>query len=378
MGNNNKGRDFLFSDDYGFLSEDDGESYRYSDGSGYYRGKDGSEARIFSDGSGYYRGADGSEGHIFPDGSGYFHGSDGSSGTLFSDGSGHYDEADGGRGWKYEDGSGYYQKADGSRTNYDACTMDDESSDMEESDGEDEKQDSAASKIVELLFDLGAAAVAGTIAKSKEESRRQEAERREAQRIAEEQERVKEREKQKKKARRAKRVRAFILNKKQLTFPYPTDVLLGSEVGYVREKIESAGFNNCHSVPIKDIYPGVGKFVGEVEQVVVDGQSWIDSGTSVPYDAEIIITYHAKKDFAFPYSKRTMIGMGYKTLANELVDIGFTQIYVSRLEDLKTGFFKRENAVSDVVIDGIETIKSGMMLEYDREINIQYHAFPGR
>ena len=64
---------------------------------------------------------------------------------------------------------------------------------MEESDGEDEKQDSAASKIVELLFDLGAAAVAGTIAKSKEESRRQEAERREAQRIAEEQERVKER-----------------------------------------------------------------------------------------------------------------------------------------------------------------------------------------
>lgn len=155
-------------------------------------------------------------------------------------------------------------------------------------------------------------------------------------------------------------------------------MLLGSEVGYVWEKIESAGFNNCHSVPIKDIYPGVGKFVGEVEQVVVDGQSWIDSGTSVPYDAEIIITYHAKKDFAFPYSKRTMIGMGYKTLADELLDIGFTQIYTSRLEDLKTGFIKRENSVSDVIIDGIETIKSGMMLEYDREINIQYHAFPGR
>lgn len=95
-------------------------------------------------------------------------------------------------------------------------------------------------------------------------------------------------------------------------------------------------------------------------------------------DAEIIITFHTKKEFAFPYSKRMMLNMGYKTLANELVDIGFTQIYVSRLEDLKTGFLKRENSVSDVVIDGIETIRSGMMLEYDREINIQYHAFPGR
>lgn len=29
----NKGRDFLFSDDCGFINGDDGDSYRYSDGS---------------------------------------------------------------------------------------------------------------------------------------------------------------------------------------------------------------------------------------------------------------------------------------------------------------------------------------------------------
>ncbi len=61
-----------------------------------------------------------------------------------------------------------------------------------------------------------------------------------------------------------------------------------------------------------------------------------------------------------------------------MVDIGFTQIYVSRLEDLKTGFLKRENSVSDVLIDGVDTIRGGMLLEYDRKINIQYHVFPGR
>ena len=64
--------------------------------------------------------------------------------------------------------------------------------------------------------------------------------------------------------------------------------------------------------------------------------------------------------------------------ADKLVYIGFTQIYVSKLEDLKTGFLKRENSVSDVVIDGVDTIKCGMMLEYDRKISIQYHTFPGR
>ena len=34
--------------------------------------------------------------------------------------------------------------------------------------------------------------------------------------------------------------------------------------------------------------------VGEVEQVVINGQSYVSKGTMVPYDAEIIVTYHLK------------------------------------------------------------------------------------
>ena len=51
MAKKNNGKDFLFSDDCGFINGDDegGESYRYSDGSGYYHGADGSEGYIYSD-----------------------------------------------------------------------------------------------------------------------------------------------------------------------------------------------------------------------------------------------------------------------------------------------------------------------------------------
>lgn len=51
MAKKNNGKDFLFSDDCGFINGDDegGESYRYSDGSGYYHGADGSERYIYSD-----------------------------------------------------------------------------------------------------------------------------------------------------------------------------------------------------------------------------------------------------------------------------------------------------------------------------------------
>ena len=92
MAKKNNGKDFLFFDDCGFINGDDegGESYRYSDGSGYYRGADGSEGYIYSDESGYYHGADGSDGYIYSDGSAYFRGADGTDAYKYSDGSGYY------------------------------------------------------------------------------------------------------------------------------------------------------------------------------------------------------------------------------------------------------------------------------------------------
>ena len=359
MEEKDRGRAFLFSKYYGFIDneDEDGDYQIYSDGSGYYHGSDGSEAQIYSDGSGYFHGADGSEGHIYSDGTGRFRGADGSTGQRNSD------------------GSGYFEDEYGDTVRYDSYSeRENESNASEEKD--------FVSCITEILLDAaykaGAAAIKNGVAKAKEQARQEEAEQLEAQRIEEERKQEKYAEQEKKKERRKKRIKAMFLNKKKLDFSYFTNQLVGKNVNWVVEKLEDAGFNNCKPIAIKDIYPGINKFVGEVEQVVVDGQSWVEAGEPVPYDAEIIITFHTKKEFAFPYSKRMMLNMRYKTLANELVDIGFTQIYVSRLEDLKTGFLKRENSVSDVVIDGIETIRSGMMLEYDREINIQYHAFPGR
>ena len=130
MAKKNNGRDFLFSDDCGFINGDDegGESYQYSDGSGYYHGVDGSEGYIYSDGSGYYHGADGSDGYIYSDGSAYFHGADGTDACKYSDGSGYYHGADGSDGYKYSDGSGYFTDSTGSMISYDAESDDDENS----------------------------------------------------------------------------------------------------------------------------------------------------------------------------------------------------------------------------------------------------------
>ena len=36
---------------------------------------------------------------------------------------------------------------------------------------------------------------------------------------------------------------------------------------------------------------------------------------------------------------------------------------------------KKEYAVQNVVIEGVDAIKKGMILDYDKKITIQYHSF---
>ena len=377
-----KGWDFLNSDDVNgtFNSDDDDGSWGYKneDGSGSYYGADGSWGYQNADGSGSYYGADGSWGYKNADGSGSYYGADGCGGYKNDDGSGSYYGNDGSWGYKNSDGSGSFYGSDNSSTYYDADDDDDDDDDDYSSYDSDDDSSDLASSLVGLALGLGAVAVAKHTAEAREQARKEEAERLERERIAEEQRRIRQAKKDKERKQRNKRIKAFFFNKKNLALEFATSDLVGDNVDSVVEEIKEAGFNNYKTVPIKDIYVGSTKYVGEVEQVVINGQSWLAEGTMVPYDAEIVITFHVKKEFEFPYSARQMIKRDFDQLASELVDIGFTEVYTLPLKDLTTGWIKKERAVQQVLIEGIDTIKKGMPVEHDKKITIQYHSFKDR
>ena len=338
-----KGWDFLNSDDVNgtFNSDDDDGSWGYKN----------------EDGSGSYYGADGSWGYQNADGSGSYYGNDGS------------------WGYKNSDGSGSFYGSDNSSTYYDADDDDDDDDDDYSSYDSDDDSSDLASSLIGLALGLGAVAVAKYSAEAREQARKEEAERLERERIAEEQRRIRQAKKDKERKQRNKRIKAFFFNKKNLALEFATSDLVGDNVDSVVEEIKEAGFNNYKTVPIKDIYVGSTKYVGEVEQIVINGQSWLAEGTMVPYDAEIVITFHVKKEFEFPYSARQMIKRDFDQLASELVNIGFTEVYTLPLKDLTTGWIKKERAVQQVLIEDIDAIKKGMPVEYDKKITIQYHSF---
>ena len=96
-------------DTFDFDPDNDGSwGYENEDGSGSYYGADGSWGYKNEDGSGSYYGADGSWGYKNEDGSGSYYGADGSWAYINEDGSGSYYGADGSWGYKNEDGSGSY------------------------------------------------------------------------------------------------------------------------------------------------------------------------------------------------------------------------------------------------------------------------------
>lgn len=360
----NIGRDFLFSNDCGFINGDDGESYRYSDGSGYYDGDDGSEGYIYSDGSGYYHGADGSEGYLYSDGSAYYNGADGTDAYRYSDGSGYYHGADGSEGYRDSDGSGYFNDANGLSFRYDS------SGDVCSSD--------FTSSMVNIALGLGALLLAKHTSKVNEEAQREKDEQLERARIVEEERKIRQSKKKLARKQRNKRIKAFLFNKKNLALEFATADLIGNNVDLVVAEIKDAGFNNFKTVPIKDIHVENADYLGQVDQVFINGQTCIAEGTMIPYDAEIEITFHAKKEIEFPYSTRQMIKRDFNQLVNEFANIGFTEVYTLPLKDLTVGWIRKERAVRRVMIEGIDTIKKGMLIEYDKKITIQYHSFKGR
>ena len=379
MAKKNNGRDFLFSDDCGFINGDDegGESYRYSDGSGYYHGADGSEGYIYSDGSGYYHGADGSDGYIYSDGSAYFRGADGTDAYKYSDGSGYYRGGDGSDGYKYSDGSGYFTDSSGSRTSYDADDDDDE-----------DDADSGGSSLGDALGTIIGAGLAGVMAvgakaaaEEREREAQREAERREQARINSEKRRA-----WRKKHRKGIAITIIISIiivlsligyyeiQKLIPMGYSSDSLEGLKYTEAVQRLKESGFSNVHTKEISDLTISRDDEENLVTEVkLIFGDSF-DEDTKYPSNLWITVVYHTVELYAPPLTSKEAKGMNYLDVIDEFENAGFVNVTTVVEYDIVTGWLKDEGEVKSVTINEEEKFNSYNEYRLDAEVVITYHA----
>lgn len=350
MARKNSGRDFLFSDDCGFINgdEDGGESYKYSDGSGYYHGADGSEGYIYSDGSGYFHGADSSDGYIYSDGSAYYHGADGSDG------------------YKYSDGSGYFTDSVGGRTSYDANDDDDNTSD---------------GSFTESLGTILGAGLAGVMAAS-------------ANAVAAERERETQREAEKREKRREwchrHRKGIFITVlifaiaifgmvgyyefQKMIPVGYSNEALEGLKYTEVVQKLKESGFSSVYTKEVSDLTisrEDEENLVTEINLILLGD---FEEDTKYPSNMRIEVVYHTVELYAPPLTSKEAKGMDYLEVIEAFEDAGFTNVTTDIEYDIITGWLTDDGEVKSVTINGEKKFDSYDEYRLDAEVVVTYHT----
>ena len=174
---------------------------------------------------------------------------------------------------------------------------------------------------------------------------------------------------------RKQRIKAFLFKRKKIQIKLSYVDLLGRNVDDVETLLLNQAFVNIIKVPIKDIYVGSPYYVGQVEQVAIQGNSYFNKGDLIPYDAEIVVTYHVKREIIIPFSERSLRKLNYIVAGDKLQDLGFTEIYERPIRDLVTGWVTKDGSVEKVTIGDTYPFKKNSVFTYDTRITIEYHTF---
>lgn len=153
--------------------------------------------------------------------------------------------------------------------------------------------------------------------------------------------------------------------------------LIGEHLYPVISLLKKMGFKNIKSVPIEDANLHNRYYIYKVEQVIVAGTEYFNQGDVFYENSEVIITYHEKQRITMPFSERDLIRKNYIDVGDILENLGFTEIYERKINDIAPRMFRKEGIVDRILIDGNENspIKKGEKYEYDAKIVIVYHSF---
>lgn len=171
------------------------------------------------------------------------------------------------------------------------------------------------------------------------------------------------------------RFKAFIFNRKKIQIGFDYTDLLRKNISEVKIKFFNQAFKNIKAIPIYDIYVDSEYTEGEVEQIVISGSSFFEASDYIPYDAEIIITYHAKKIILIPFSRHSLLRKNYVYVGDMFQELGFTEIYERPIKDLITGWITKDGSVENIYIANSDSFKKNSSYEYDVKIVIEYHTF---
>jgi len=189
---------------------------------------------------------------------------------------------------------------------------------------------------------------------------------------------AKQQERSENRIRRKKQIKAFLFHKKNIEIGAALSDFIENDVKLAVLHFHNAGFTNVQIAPIKDIFAGSKKQVGEVEQIEINGDTIFQKNSTAAYDAKIVITHHEKGEISFPLSPKQVKKMDVQALADQLQRLGYTNITTVSLNDLVAGWIKKDGAVKQLTVAGNASFEKDRMYPFDTVIVMTYHSLKSK
>lgn len=166
--------------------------------------------------------------------------------------------------------------------------------------------------------------------------------------------------------------------------------LTGENYEEVVETLRAMGFTRVRAVALEDLSNEIIHKNGDVSEVSIGGTTKFSVGEIFDKSAEVIVSYHSLKPKPTPtpepeaeegqvkitVAPKELKGKEYQEVLSMLQEMGFTNITVNPLGDLKKGWLHDEGEVKEVSIAGSTKFSVNDIFDSDVEIIIFYHSFP--
>ena len=156
---------------------------------------------------------------------------------------------------------------------------------------------------------------------------------------------------------------------------YDSSALQGRTVEEVSTILHNCGFKYIEQVEVKDVYINTHFRENEVSMVKIDGNSKFKANSEFPYNADVVLKVHKKKEITIPFSAGSLRKKNYKDVCSKLTSLGFTDVQTSSIKDLVTGWIIKDGSVEKILIDWKDEVKKNMVLKYDTKFIVEYHTF---
>lgn len=181
-------------------------------------------------------------------------------------------------------------------------------------------------------------------------------------------------EKELKRKQRKKRIMAFLFKGKRIKVGLDCGGLLEQDAGKVEQLLKEQAFTQITLVPILDVGPTSVVKAGTVKEISIDDQKMFLETDMFPYDAQIVIYVHDKKEITVPFSGKSLRKKNYLEVYDQLQALGFTKIHKYPMRDVIVGWIKKKGTVESVSINGNDRFKENTTYKFDAEITIHYHS----